>query len=165
MNRTALNARIPTLGPFLVPRPIARAVEAILGCRHLSLIYEKLRQAGTDRSIVSRLLQNLNIDIRVSKMDLDRIPRTGAVLVVVNHPSGILDGAVLIALLSGLRNDLRILANQLLTAIPELRDVLIQVDVLRGRSALRANASSIQKSVRVLTDGGLLVAFPAGCTP
>ena len=84
------------------------------------------------------------------------------VLVVVNHPSGILAGAVLAKLLFSLRSDVKILANQLLTAIPEIRDVLIPADVLSGKPAVRANLSSIRKSVRVLVDGGLLAAFPAG---
>src|SRR5215469_323610 len=162
MNGAAANVTIPSLFPLSVSRPIARAVQAALGLRQLGLIYEELRQVCTDRSIVSRLLQNLNIEMRVSHLELDRIPRTGAVLLVVNHPSGLLDGAVLIALLSALRSDLRILANQLLTAIPELRDVLIPVAVLSKRSAALSNSSSLRKSVRVLGDGGLLVAFPAG---
>jgi putative hemolysin len=112
--------------------------------------------------LVERLLQNLEIQIQVSQKDLDHIPRAGPVLVVVNHPSGILDGAVLAKLLFSLRSDVKILANRLLTAIPEIRDVLIPADVLSGKPGVRANLSSIRKSVRVLVDGGLLAAFPAG---
>jgi putative hemolysin len=84
------------------------------------------------------------------------------VLVVVNHPSGILDGAVIAALLSDLRADVKILANHLLAMIPEIRELLIPADVSNGKSAVRTNPSSIRKSVRVLADGGLLVVFPAG---
>ena len=148
--------------PASVPRPIARIVEGILGLRQIASIYDDLRQMHTDRPLIGRLLQTLAIEIQVSRKDLDHIPRKGAVLVVVNHPTGLLDGAVLATLLSSLREDAKILANRLLATIPEIRDLMIPVDVFGRKSAAPANASSLRQSVRVLTDGGLLVAFPAG---
>jgi putative hemolysin len=162
MNHTAFSPMIPRLLPLPLPGPIARAVETALGFRQIGSVYEELRLTNPDSPIPERLLRKFEIATRVSQQDLQRIPRTGPVLVVVNHPSGILDGAVLGALLSSLRSDLKILANGLLAEIPEIRDLLIPVDVMGGRSAARANASSIQRSVRFLADGGLLVAFPAG---
>jgi putative hemolysin len=148
--------------PESVPRPIARIVEGVLGLRQIASIYESLRQEHTDRALIGRLLQTLAIETRISQKDLDHVPRKGAVLVVVNHPTGLLDGAVLATLLSSLRDDVRILANHLLAAVPEIRNMLIPADVFGGKSATPANASSIRRSVRVLTGGGLLVAFPAG---
>jgi putative hemolysin len=162
MDCALLNPYISGLIPRSVPRPLARIVEQALGLRQIASIYDELRQTHTDRPLVGRLLQSLAIETRISQKDLDHIPRKGAVLVVVNHPSGLLDGAVLATLLSSLRDDVRILANHLLASIPEIRGQLIPADVLSGKSAVSANASSIRKSVRVLTDGGLLVAFPAG---
>jgi putative hemolysin len=156
------NSYLSGLIPESVPRPIARIVEGVLGLPQIASIYEGLRQTHTNCGLTGQLLQTLAIETRTSQKDLDHVPRKGAVLVVVNHPTGLLDGAVLTTLLSSLRNDVRILANQLLAAIPEIRDLLIPADVFGGKSAAPANASSVRKSVRVLTDGGLLVAFPAG---
>jgi putative hemolysin len=141
---------------------MARIVERVLGLRQIASIYEELKQTHTDRALIGRLLETLAIETRVSRKDLDHVPRKGGVLVVVNHPTGLLDGAVLATLLSSLRDDVRILANRLLVAIPGIRDMLIPVNVFGGESAAPANASSLRKSVRVLTDGGLLIAFPAG---
>ena len=148
--------------PPSLPGPIARVAGAALGLTRIRALYQELRRTTPERPLVERLLQNLEIQIQVSQKDLDHIPRAGPVLVVVNHPSGILDGAVLAKLLFSLRRDVKILANHLLTAISEIRDVLIPADVLSGKPAVRANLSSIRKSVRVLVDGGLLAAFPAG---
>ena len=145
-----------------VPGPMARILERALGFRQIASIYDELRKAHIDRRLVGRLLQTLAIETRISQKDLDHIPRKGAVLAVVNHPSGILDGAVLATLLSSLRDDVRILASHLLCAIPEIRDLVIPADVLGGKAAALANASSLRKCVRVLTGGGLLAAFPAG---
>src|SRR5215831_8257555 len=162
MDCALLDPYVSRLIPPSVPRRVARISERVLGLRQIASIYEELRQAHTDRALIGRLLQTLAIETRISQKDLDHVPRKGPVLVVVNHPTGLLDGAVLATLLSSLRDDVRILANHLLAAIPEIRDMLIPVNVFGGESAAPANASGVRKSVRVLTDGGLLIAFPAG---
>ena len=162
MDCALLDPYVSRLIPPSVPRRVARISERVLGLRQIASIYEELRQAHTDRALIGRLLQTLAIEIRISQKDLDHVPRKGAVLVVVNHPSGLLDGAVLATLLPSLRDDLRILANHLLATIPEIRDLLIPANVLDGKSAAPANASSIRKAIKVLVDGGLLVVFPAG---
>jgi len=156
------NAIASGVMPPSLPPPIARVAAAALGLPRIGALYEELTRANPERPLVERLLENLEVQIQVSQKDLDHIPRTGPVLVVVNHPSGILDGAVLGTLLSGLRADVKILANHLLATIPEIRELLIPTDVLSGRPAVRSNLSSIRKSVRVLEDGGLLGVFPAG---
>jgi putative hemolysin len=162
MNRTAVSPLIPELIPFPLPGPVDRMIETALGFRQIGSTYDELRQTSTDRPISERLLQKFKIITRVAQQDLGRIPPTGPVLMVVNHPFGILDGAVLAALLASIRGDVKILANELLSSIPEVRDLLIPVDSLGGKSAARRNSSSIQASIDFLAGGGLLVAFPAG---
>ena len=162
MNCTLRNPVFTDLIPRSLPLPIGRLAERVLGLGQIASIYHDQRKTHTGRALIGQLLRTLAIETRISQQDLDHIPRKGAVLVVVNHPTGLLDGAVLATVLSSLRDDLRILANNQLAGIPEIREMLIPVDVFGGKSAAPANASSIRKSVRVLTDGGLLVAFPSG---
>jgi len=50
------------------------------------------------------------------------------VIAVANHPFGLLEGALLAEILTGIRPDARILANSLLASVPELRDRCIFVD-------------------------------------
>ena len=57
----------------------------------------------------------------MSELDLQQIPRTGATVIVANHPFGILEGAVLATVLQRIRPDVRFLANQVLGRIPEIR--------------------------------------------
>jgi len=82
--------------------------------------------------------------------------------VAANHPFGILDGAILASLLCRIRPDVRFLANGILNAIPEVRDLLIPVDPIHGRSAIAANGRGLRASLRHLRSGGMLVIFPAG---
>src|SRR5262249_18492961 len=91
--------------------------------------------------------------------DADRrhIPISGPAIVTANHPFGILDAAILASLLTKIRPDVRFLANSILTVIPELRDLIIPVD-LRGGSTARA----LPRAIKHLQNGGMLVVFPAG---
>src|SRR5262249_15488217 len=98
----------------------------------------------------------LAISIRVSDSDLDRIPRTGAIIIVANHPTGLLDGVALSALLQRIRSDVKFLANDLLAGIPELRDRVLPIDM--AGSSVRG----LRQAMRHLSNGGCLVIFPAG---
>jgi putative hemolysin len=149
--------RLPTLASFF-----GGVIETALGHRRLKSVYRELGQAGPEKSVTGRLLQNLEICTEMSTEDVNRIPQTGPVLVVANHPFGLLDGAVLADVLRSIRKDVKMLANARLAEIAELRDLLIPVDVLSGRSATRRNSVGIRAAVEVLTGGGVLVVFPAG---
>jgi putative hemolysin len=80
----------------------------------------------------------------------------------VNHPFGILEGAVLATILPRVRPDTRFMANRILSALPEMRDLLVSVDPMGGKSAKRGNRAGLRQSIEHLENGGLLVVFPAG---
>jgi putative hemolysin len=81
---------------------------------------------------------------------------------VANHPHGALDGLVLAALLRRVRPDIRVLANYLLSIVPELRATCFFVDPFDGRSAAARSLAGLRESHRWLQNGGALIAFPAG---
>jgi putative hemolysin len=105
------------------------------------------------------LLKELSVTCRVSDSDLDQIPAGGPLIVIANHPFGLLEGAILATLLNRVRNDVRFLANRILEAIPEIREMLIPVDT-DGNAA--ANTTGPRRCLNHLTQGGCLVMFPAG---
>src|SRR5215467_16048288 len=124
-------------------------------------VYSKVKQAqGSD--LFDKLLSEMRIQVRVAPEDLARIPQTGAALVVANHPFGILDGAVLGALLTRIRNDVKILTNYLLAAVEEVRELCIYLDPFARPSSHRVNAGGLRQAVNHLKNGGLLAMFPAG---
>jgi 1-acyl-sn-glycerol-3-phosphate acyltransferase len=99
---------------------------------------------------------------RASEADLERIPRTGPALVVANHPSGILDGAVLATHSRRIRPNVRFLANEALAQIPELRELIIAVNPFTTESAARYNHRAIRELLDHFQQGGMAVVFPAG---
>ncbi len=158
----SLSPVVSKLLPFRAPRRMKSLMERALGFDQLSHVYSSLEPKEDHRQIPEALLRHLEINVSVSNKDLDHIPRSGPVLLVLNHPFGILDGAILWTLVSRIRTDAKILANGILTAIPELRNLLIPVDPFEVREAVWTNQRGIRQSIEFLGAGGLLIVFPAG---
>ncbi len=140
-----------------IPKPFRGALTRLLGIDQLERIYHSTTEG---RAIPEQLLGKLAVTYRVSGLDLQQIPRTGATVIVANHPFGILEGAVLATVLQRIRPDVRFLANQVLGKIPEIQDLVIPVDVLRGTA--QNNAAGLRRAIEFLHGGGCLVVFPAG---
>ncbi len=111
---------------------------------------------------VSRALAELRVGSEVAAADLARVPRTGALMVMANHPFGVVEGLVLARHLLAIRPDVKILANHLLSAIPEMRPLLIELDAFGGRGARGRNMAGLRAALAWLKKGGAVVAFPAG---
>jgi putative hemolysin len=108
------------------------------------------------------LLSELKIALDLLPADLERIPRKGPLVAIANHPFGVLDGAVLAVLLSRMRGDVRVLANSLLSGIPELHQHCIFVDPFHTASSADKNHRPLKQAIEWLRKGGALAVFPAG---
>lgn len=116
----------------------------------------------SDKSLLEALLAEMRVSVNVTGEDLCRIPAQGPVLVIANHPFGILDGVVLGATLLRIRSDVKIVTNSLLQKIPELRQNCIFVDPFNRRNSRQANASGLKRAISHLRTGGMVAVFPAG---
>ncbi len=108
------------------------------------------------------ILTALNVRWEISSADRGRIPASGPLLVVANHPFGIVEGLVLGAILRAIRPDVRILANSLLQDFAAAQDHLITVNPFGNKEACLANRQGLRQSLSWLRNGGVLVVFPAG---
>ena len=89
------------------PRAVRELLYSALQLRELEELYARARAAS--HAILSRaVLDLLNIRVDVPVQDKERFPHAGAVVVVANHPFGLLDGLVLDAVLQELRPDVKI---------------------------------------------------------
>lgn len=161
MVTAAFHSIVPRIAPVPLPGMVRDLLTHALGIDELGRLYEALQAMG-DGPIADRLLQHLSVQCTVSDADSRRIPRSGAAIVTCNHPFGILDGAVLVNLLSRMHPNVRILANDLLTVLPELRDLVIPVDPMAESGAAPGNRTGLRRALEHLESGGLLVIFPAG---
>src|SRR5580704_16637445 len=108
------------------------------------------------------LLSEMRIGLSVGAADQERIPANGPVVVVGNHPYGVLDGAILTVLLTRVRPDVKVLTNLLLAHVPELRTHCIFVDPSQTERAGDSNRQALRQALAWLRKGGMLAVFPAG---
>jgi putative hemolysin len=137
-------------------------IEKIVGLDLMNDIYRRSCQMEDISRFAENILKVMNVDFRISEQDLARIPLNGKIVVVANHPFGGIEGIIMAAILQRVRPDVKIMANYLLSAIPEMRDLFIFVDPFGGASAARANLASMKNTISWLRDGKMLGVFPAG---
>lgn len=127
-------------------------------------LYHRVRKSPEGFGL-EKLLAEMRVTLRVDAADVKRIPATGPVVVVANHPFGVLDGAVLGALLTRVRPDVKVMTNYLLRDVPELARHCIFVDPFAGKSgtdSLQVNRRAVREALDWLKGGGMLAVFPAG---
>lgn len=124
-------------------------------------LYRRLHESP-DGFRLETLLAEMRIDVRVDPADVARIPASGPVVVVANHPFGVLDGAILTSLLTRVRPDVKVLTNYLLGDVPELQQHCIFVDPFQTDRSIAANRKALREALAWLHQGGMLAIFPSG---
>jgi putative hemolysin len=133
-----------------------RSLDGFLKVSHFDDFLARIHQAGRPDFFASALEQ---ADVKPSWADecLARIPRTGPLLAVANHPHGLADGLVAMEFLLRARPDALVVGNEWLAQIPGIRPWLIEVDP-DGRS----NLAGTRRILDHLKHGGAILMFPAG---
>lgn len=108
--------------------------------------------------IVEELFEYLNFTYSVSNKDIKKVPSEGRLIVVANHPIGSLDGLSILKLIYEIRKDVKIVVNDFLYSIENLRSFFIPVDVF-GNHLTRNSYEEIGKH---LENEGAIIIFPAG---
>jgi putative hemolysin len=137
-------------------------LEKALLLNHFNHLYWNMERTNECGLFLDRVIKLLNIQYRLEEKDLERIPKTGPALVVMNHPFGGIEGIILASVLHSRRKDIKIMANYLLASLPELADLFIFVDPFEQKEALARNIKAFREALRWLEEGGLLAIFPAG---
>ena len=91
-----------------------------------------------------------------------RIPASGPLVVVANHPHGLVDGMVLAELIGRVRTDYHILTRSLLTGVKEIGQFMIPVPFPHEEDALEKNLEMRRRAMDHLAEGGAVVVFPSG---
>ena len=140
------------------PRLIARGLMSVFGLNRANKVYN---DTYYEEDYTGALLSETGISYVIGDGDLANIPSEGPVIVICNHPTGAMDGIVLIDLLSKARPDTKFMGNFLLNRIEPLRKYIFAVDPFDSRSRDK-NLKGVRDSLQHLKDGGLLAIFPAG---
>ena len=122
--------------------------------------YEHEVAAGRDFWEV--MVERYGLSLDVVGGSLDHIPREGPLVLVANHPYGILDGLIMGYILSTVRGDFRILANSVFRKARELDRVVLPVSFDETKEGLATNIQTRKESLRYLGEGGAIGVFPGG---
>ena len=118
-------------------------------------------QTGTD-SLESHTLDHLHATMEISDESLANIPASGPVLMIANHPFGMVEGLAIGSFGKARREDYRTLGNEALEFFPDLLPTLITVNLDESPEGRRANVAALRRATRWLDDGHCLGMFPAG---
>ncbi|SDI31545.1 Putative hemolysin [Lutimaribacter saemankumensis] len=121
------------------------------------------RGAPTGQAFWPATMDVMGIDLQTPDDQLDRIPETGPVIFVANHPHGLVDGMILADLIGRRRNDYRILTRSLLTGIDEsAASYMIPVPFPHQPDAQEKMIEMRARAMDHLAQGGLVALFPSG---
>ena len=165
----APDARLTDRVTYSVPddpwakRTLIKAVELLTGQPRLQRLYDRYMESrGAEDDFWRSAVAYLRLDVRFDRSALDAIPRTGPLILIANHPFGVLDGIAAGHILSAVRGDFKLIAHAALGRAQVFRPYLIPIAFEGDSAALRANVQSKRMARAHLRDGGSLIIFPAG---
>ena len=110
----------------------------------------------------SQALNLLGIELLTSESEISRIPKKGPLVIVANHPHGLVDGMVLAELIGTVRTDYKILTRSLLTGVKQIDQFMIPVPFDHEENALQKSLQMRRLAMKHLENDGVLVLFPSG---
>ncbi|MGK7652700.1 lysophospholipid acyltransferase family protein [Roseovarius sp. B08] len=122
--------------------------------------YEQEVAAGRDFWQV--MVERYGLTLDVVGGSLDNIPRTGPLILIANHPYGILDGLMMGHILSQTRGDFRILAHQVFRKAEDLNRIILPISFDETKEAVALNIETRKTALDYLKGGGAIGIFPGG---
>lgn len=141
-----------------------RAIEWITAKWKLLRLIRQFERRGAPvgQAFWPQALDIMGIKVTTPPEQIARIPKEGPLVVVANHPHGLVDGMVLAYLIGQVRTDYKILTRSLLTGIPEIAEFMLPVPFPHEPNAQEESLKMRAECMATLKAGGVIVLFPAG---
>ncbi len=140
---------------------VAVLAYGVLGLGEINRLFDSAADYQ-GREFADHLLENMNITIDVSPEQLENIPKEGGFVVVSNHPFGGIEGVMLLSAIAKVRPDFKIMANFILSHIPNLKDCFFAVNPFENNPEWKSSVSGIKGAIQHIAAGNGLGVFPAG---
>ena len=94
-------------------RLVIKTIEQLTGKRKLENIYKDFSESKLDpESFWSGILEAMKIKLNIKNNNANEIPTRGSLLMIANHPFGIIDGLILCSIASEVRSDFKIMTTK-----------------------------------------------------
>ncbi len=146
-------------------RTVIKAMEWMTGKWTIIRIVRKFEKKGeiSDHRFFPEALDTMGIPLLTPQDQIDLIPKSGPVVMVANHPHGMVDGMVLADLAGRVRTDYRILTRSVLVELHEAAATyMISVPFPHDEDAQKKGLEMRALSMAHLKDGGVIGIFPSG---
>ncbi|WP_295311996.1 lysophospholipid acyltransferase family protein [Roseobacter sp.] len=122
--------------------------------------YENEVAAG--REFFDVMVERYGLSLDIAHGTLASIPRDGPLILVANHPYGILDGLMMGHILTRTRGDFRLLANSVFRKATELDRVILPISFDETKEAVALNIATRKVALDYLKNNGAIGIFPGG---
>ncbi len=136
-------------------------ISNILGWKKANKFYDRVKSLNA-KQFISAYKRNSRIKHIIPNNQIDRIPQTESLLIIANHPTGIPDGLLILDQVLKVRQDVKIVANELTYKVEPLKPYTIPVDPYDSAESKVQNSSQIRVILQWLNEGHCIILFPAG---
>jgi len=152
-------------GDPAVKRFLIQLIERLAGRDYFVPIYEIWRRdyVGKDAPFIRPVLDLVDAELQVRSGIWPPVLKPDVpVIIVANHPFGIMDGLGALALAEDLGRPFRVLIHKDLVKVPEIQACSLPIDFTATRAAQLTNLATRKKALQLLGAGETIVVFPAG---
>ncbi len=154
-----LNKNYPKLfknKPEFVKKLILKFFTNILYINEINYFFKKCEdKKGIE--FINSVFEHLNFSFSISDKDIAKIPSEGRLICVANHPIGSLDSLTLLKAIYNIRQDVRIIANDILLAIKPVREFILPFK-LETKKVQKENVEAIGNALK---NEEVIIMFPA----
>lgn len=166
MSETAKTRRLTyvTENDSVIRKLLVNLLENLSGRPRIQRLYDEIQQMDYEtHQAWSIALDKLEITRDFDPDKLLKIKGNTPLVIIANHPFGVVDGLIMGEIGSLVRDHFSILTNSALCTLdPRINDYLLPIDFDETKNAMATNIETRKKAIERLKRGEGLIIFPSG---